>query len=202
MSAEAVTAEEKTAARRGKPKAQASLRVVSGVQTDPSRDALLTDFGKKTLDDRYVLPGESYQQMFARVALAYSSYHMSGFEETGGGEAAMRLADLRLQRLESRAGARLSGEVRLGRWALRPAIQADLVHTLSGADDGMRVSFAQVPDFAFALPFADGDASWGEVRGGFTLDNGRFGFGAGVETAIGRSGYQDDRAVADFTYRF
>ncbi|RYY92754.1 MAG: ribonucleotide-diphosphate reductase subunit alpha, partial [Alphaproteobacteria bacterium] len=72
MSAEAVTAEDKTAARRGKPKAQASLRVVSGVLTDPSRDALLTDFGKKTLDDRYVLPGESYQQMFARVATAYS----------------------------------------------------------------------------------------------------------------------------------
>ena len=72
MSAEAVTAEEKTAARRGKPTAQASLRVVSGVRTDPSRDALLTDFGKKTLDDRYVLPGESYQQMFARVATAYA----------------------------------------------------------------------------------------------------------------------------------
>ena len=72
MSAEAVTAGEKTAARRGKPKAQASLRVVSGVRIDPSRDALLTDFGKKTLDDRYVLPGESYQQMFARVATAYA----------------------------------------------------------------------------------------------------------------------------------
>jgi ribonucleoside-diphosphate reductase alpha chain len=72
MSAEAVLADEKTAARRGKPKAQANLRVVSGIQIDPSRDALLTDFGKKTLDDRYVLPGESYQQMFARVALAYA----------------------------------------------------------------------------------------------------------------------------------
>ena len=51
MSAEAVTTEEKSAARRGKPKAQANLRVVSGVQIDPSRDALLTDFGKKTLDE-------------------------------------------------------------------------------------------------------------------------------------------------------
>src|SRR5690606_31060341 len=37
------------------------------VRTDPSRDALLTDFGKATLDDRYLLPGETYQDLFARV---------------------------------------------------------------------------------------------------------------------------------------
>ena len=42
------------------------------VVTDPSRDALLTDFGKETLDDRYLLPGESYQDLFARVADAYA----------------------------------------------------------------------------------------------------------------------------------
>ncbi len=28
------------------------------VETDASRDALLTDFGKDTLNDRYLLPGE------------------------------------------------------------------------------------------------------------------------------------------------
>jgi ribonucleoside-diphosphate reductase alpha chain len=38
----------------------------------PERDALLTAFGKKTLTDRYLLPGETYQDMFARVAVAYS----------------------------------------------------------------------------------------------------------------------------------
>jgi ribonucleoside-diphosphate reductase alpha chain len=42
------------------------------VVTDPSRDALLTDFGKETLQDRYLLPGESYQDLFARVAAAYA----------------------------------------------------------------------------------------------------------------------------------
>ena len=42
------------------------------VVTDPSRDALLTDFGKETLTDRYLLPGESYQDLFARVADAYA----------------------------------------------------------------------------------------------------------------------------------
>ncbi len=42
------------------------------VVTDASRDALLTDFGKETLKDRYLLPGESYQDLFARVASAYA----------------------------------------------------------------------------------------------------------------------------------
>src|SRR3954470_17721357 len=42
------------------------------VKTDESRDALLTEFGKETLRDRYLLPGESYQDLFARVAAAYS----------------------------------------------------------------------------------------------------------------------------------
>ncbi len=39
---------------------------------DRSRDALLNDFGRETLNDRYLLPGESYQDLFARVAAAYA----------------------------------------------------------------------------------------------------------------------------------
>ena len=39
------------------------------VKTDTARDELLTDFGKDTLSDRYLLPGESYQDLFARVAV-------------------------------------------------------------------------------------------------------------------------------------
>ena len=64
-------AQESASALRGKPKA-VQLRLVDKVKTDPSRDALLTDFGKKTLVDRYLLPGESYQDMFARVSTAYA----------------------------------------------------------------------------------------------------------------------------------
>ena len=48
------------------------LQLVRKVEVDRSRDALLTDFGKTTLEDRYLLPGESYQDMFARVATAYA----------------------------------------------------------------------------------------------------------------------------------
>lgn len=43
------------------------------LKIDISRDDLLTDFGKETLRDRYLLDGESYQDLFKRVATAYSS---------------------------------------------------------------------------------------------------------------------------------
>ena len=52
-------------------RARPELKVVREIELDHSRDALLTDFGKKTLEDRYVLPGESFQEMFARVARTY-----------------------------------------------------------------------------------------------------------------------------------
>ncbi|MDE0537274.1 MAG: ribonucleoside-diphosphate reductase subunit alpha [Rhodospirillales bacterium] len=41
------------------------------VRIDKSRDANLTDFGKAVLTDRYLLPGEDYQDLFARVASTY-----------------------------------------------------------------------------------------------------------------------------------
>ncbi|MGC1303099.1 MAG: ribonucleoside-diphosphate reductase subunit alpha, partial [Caulobacteraceae bacterium] len=55
---------------RGKPRPK--LTLVRKVVVDRSRDAVLTDFGKTTLQDRYLLAGESYQDMFARVATAYA----------------------------------------------------------------------------------------------------------------------------------
>ncbi len=57
---------------RGKPKPLRPLKVVDRVKTDSTRDALLTEFGKTTLRDRYLLPGEGFQDMFARVAMAYA----------------------------------------------------------------------------------------------------------------------------------
>ena len=41
------------------------------VRIDRSRDALLTDFGRATLSDRYLMPGEDFQDLFARVASYY-----------------------------------------------------------------------------------------------------------------------------------
>jgi ribonucleoside-diphosphate reductase alpha chain len=51
---------------------QGALKAPYPVEVDHSRDALLTDFGKDTLTDRYLLPGESYQDLFVRVASAYA----------------------------------------------------------------------------------------------------------------------------------
>jgi ribonucleoside-diphosphate reductase alpha chain len=44
----------------------------SDLTLDRSRDALLTTFGKLTLSDRYLLDGESFQDMFARVSCAFA----------------------------------------------------------------------------------------------------------------------------------
>jgi ribonucleoside-diphosphate reductase alpha chain len=46
--------------------------VPSDLVLDRSRDQLLTAFGKATLTDRYLMPGESFQDMFARVSCAYA----------------------------------------------------------------------------------------------------------------------------------
>jgi ribonucleoside-diphosphate reductase alpha chain len=73
MSVSTAVENAKTAIRRGKPKTRAAeLTVVDGVRVDHSRDANLTAFGKKTLEDRYLLKGETFQGMFARVATAYA----------------------------------------------------------------------------------------------------------------------------------
>ena len=78
---EALVAELATGALAGalsaaaKPRDEDSKKIADRrfkVVTDASRDALLTDFGKETLDDRYLLPGETYQDLFARVADAYA----------------------------------------------------------------------------------------------------------------------------------
>ena len=41
------------------------------VEIDRTRDTNLTEFGKATLTDRYLMPEEQYQDLFARVAMYY-----------------------------------------------------------------------------------------------------------------------------------
>ena len=50
----------------------AQLAKGAKVVIDRSRDDLLTEFGKATLLDRYLLPEESFQDLFARVAMHYA----------------------------------------------------------------------------------------------------------------------------------
>jgi len=65
------------AAQRAVKKPPGAKRRVGAAQPflleiDASRDALLTDFGRATLADRYLLAGETSQDLFARVARAYA----------------------------------------------------------------------------------------------------------------------------------
>src|SRR5262245_33070694 len=56
----------------GKRSSKAVDPAAHKVEIDAARDELLTEFGKETLRDRYLLPGETYQDLFARVASAYA----------------------------------------------------------------------------------------------------------------------------------
>ncbi len=137
-----------------------------------------------------------------RVQMAYSNTRLSGFNELGG-ETALQIDDLQSEQLEARFGAKLAGHQGVtGKWSIVPQVQADYVRVVDGSDDGLTVRFAGASDVPIALPFAGGDTSWGEVRGGVQLTNGTVQFGASFETAIGREAYRDDRAMADFTVRF
>tara|TARA_X000000950_G_scaffold123375_1_gene154615 strand:- start:21183 stop:23072 length:1890 start_codon:yes stop_codon:yes gene_type:complete len=49
-----------------------NVKTKNDLKPDYSRDSLLTDFGKATLTDRYLLPGEKFQDMFLRVTKQYS----------------------------------------------------------------------------------------------------------------------------------
>src|ERR1700733_10132443 len=62
----------RTAVGAPRKRERPALQLVRKVEVDRARDSLLTDFGKTTLEDRYLLAGESYQDMFARVATAYA----------------------------------------------------------------------------------------------------------------------------------
>ena len=63
---------ESAAPAPARPPERPQLQLVRKVEIDRDRDSLLTDFGRTTLEDRYMIAGESYQDVFARVATAYA----------------------------------------------------------------------------------------------------------------------------------
>ncbi|RHW18568.1 ribonucleoside-diphosphate reductase subunit alpha [Sphingomonas gilva] len=66
------TIETTAEAAKAAPDSKSVNPLLYAVEVDHGRDSLLTDFGKETLKDRYLLPGESYQDLFVRVASAYA----------------------------------------------------------------------------------------------------------------------------------
>ncbi|MDD9904111.1 MAG: ribonucleoside-diphosphate reductase subunit alpha [Rhodospirillaceae bacterium] len=69
--AETTTAAETTAPAPDLADVKQNERGIS-VTVDRSRDAKLTEFGKATLLDRYLMPGEHFQDLFARVAMHFA----------------------------------------------------------------------------------------------------------------------------------
>lgn len=68
-----VKTEKITDQKTNTPKAPKSTNKKSfTVQTDNKNDEKLSNFGKAVLKDRYLMPGESYQDLFARVATYYA----------------------------------------------------------------------------------------------------------------------------------
>ena len=137
-----------------------------------------------------------------RASLAYDTMSLDGFTEQGN-QAALAIDDLATQSLTARGGFKLAGSHALsGGWTLTPQLQADYVHRISGSNDGLTVRFAAADHVGIALPLGLGEGSWGEMRGGLTLDNGTVSFGAGFETAVERRSIRDDRAMVEVGVRF
>lgn len=138
-----------------------------------------------------------------RVQLGYSRTHLSNISETGGGETALAIEDISTQRVDAKVGLKLAGTHAVGNgWTFAPQVQADYVSLLDGANSGLEVRFAAADHVAIALPLANGDSNWGEVKAGFAIGNRALQIGAGVETSVGRSNLRNDRAVVDMTVRF
>jgi hypothetical protein len=136
-----------------------------------------------------------------RAQLGVSHYSLGGFREQGG-ETALALDDLKVNRIESRIGAKLDGTTMLGKWALRPNLQADYVRLLSGASNGLSVAFAAAPEYSFVLPLTNGGSGWAEIKGGLELTRGAFTIGLSGQATAGDAPISDQRGAVDFTFRF
>ena len=138
-----------------------------------------------------------------RAQLGYERMALGGYREQGS-ETALAIDDLSIESVTARTGFTLAGSHTAfgGGWTLIPQLKADYVRRVAGGNDGMTVRFAAADHVAIALPLANGDESWGELRGGVTLQRGNLTFGAGFETAIEREGLEDNRAMAEFGIRF
>ena len=136
-----------------------------------------------------------------RAQLGYSRYTMNGFHEQGG-ETALELNRLTVNRLEARVGAKLDGTAKLAGWTVRPQIQADYVHLVSGSRGGMNVSFAAAPDYEFALPLTSGGSGWMEVKGGLGISKGKFSVGVTGQATVGDAPISDQRGLVNVSLKF
>ncbi|QNN68497.1 autotransporter outer membrane beta-barrel domain-containing protein [Sphingomonas lutea] len=120
----------------------------------------------------------------------------------GGGETALSLDTLKVNRIESRFGAKLDGATSIGTWSVRPSLQADYVRLLSGADAGLQVAFAAARDMTFALPLTGGGSGWMEMKGGVEMTRGKFSLGLSGQATAGDAPLADQRGAVEMKLRF
>ncbi|MFL6847705.1 MAG: autotransporter domain-containing protein, partial [Sphingomicrobium sp.] len=136
-----------------------------------------------------------------RAQVGFSHYALGGFSEQGG-ETALALDGLKVNRIESRIGARLDGTAKLGKWAVRPNLQADYVRLLSGANNGLSVSFAAAPDYDFVLPLTSSGKGWMEAKGGVEFTRGAFTLGLTGQATAGDAPVSDQRGAVSMAFKF
>ncbi|WP_345238700.1 autotransporter domain-containing protein [Sphingomonas lutea] len=136
-----------------------------------------------------------------RAQLGFSHYALGGFREAGG-ETALALDTLKVNRIESRFGAKLDGATSIGKWSVRPSLQADYVRLLSGANAGLNVAFAAAPEHSFALPLTGGGSGWMEMKGGVEMTRGKFSLGLTGQATAGDAPLSDQRGAVEMKLRF
>ena len=108
----------------------------------------------------------------------------------------------KVNRIESRIGAKLDGETRLGAWTLRPQISADYVRLVGGGNAGLKVAFAAAPEYSFALPLTNSGSGWLEAKGGVEMTKGAFSFGLSGQATAGDAPLSDKRGMAEIKFKF
>lgn len=189
--------------------------IVAGEQASSDSDRMATDTASMfrlsgaSRSSRYMATAEAGFRtnlghglsLNPRAQLGYSHFSMNGFHEEGG-ETALQLNELKINRLESRFGAKLDGSAHVAGWTVRPEVQADYVRLLSGRRNGMNVSFAAAPDYSFALPLASSGRGWVETKGGVEMSRGAFSVGFSGQATVGSAPYSDQRGLVDFAFKF
>lgn len=139
-----------------------------------------------------------------RASIGYSSYTVDGFRDNAG-SLALAVDDISRSGLEAKVGLKLSGSTKLSYasgWSFQPTMKLDYVNRISGNDTNFRVRFLDAENVSLLLPIGLQDASYGEIKGGFSFTNGALSFGAAVESRLGQQIYRDDRAMMNMSLRF
>ncbi|AMO71461.1 autotransporter family protein [Sphingorhabdus sp. M41] len=139
-----------------------------------------------------------------RASIGYSSYTVDGFRDSAG-SLALAVDDISRSGLEAKVGMKISGSTKLSYasgWSFQPTMKLDYVNRISGNDTNFRVRFLDAENVSLLLPIGLQDASYGEMKGGFSFTNGALSFGAAVESRLGQQIYRDDRAMMNMSLRF